>query len=768
MSTSKIRTNVQTFDEVRQSLNKIIVKIEEVEGSAGGNHNIISATHTDSELDGSLVDKDILGYRDSKWKNSSPDELNLCKHTLAAHESGEIPYWASGSNNTLSASKVRWDDVGNTFRVYNASESNYISMDATSGDIDIAADTLRLGQFSSELILDYATWPGTNTDGYLKNTSGTLTWESISGSGVPSQVFLTGVTGAGVISAIGYEADTAPSNKVITSFTSDNDSITLNVDIHVNDDDWQPGWVRASGGGATTVTVNKENWTWVEGRDFTASITLTDADTSGTITIELEDGDSETVTYTRSANPPAVQTLVWDDQGTNADPYPGIQTQFGQGQTMKISGTTDIDADEIYIEDFESTNGEGLQGPFAVSGTSFGPLDVTSGNSSGSLRIRAYAKVTGGSDGDSLTSTATTEHSQTTPSLSITQITYPPSQEALKDSENARIQVADSNHDSGDTVTWSDPQGEFDDGGTMAIADTEAEVDAGTYTPTTWNGGDKWVERQSGDYRDDSMSHNVLLTKIRAEKNGLQDTLEITIEIAHVLAELTISRDLSGNPLLRLGTDDGTNNRRDHSIYIVSNQRRLSTLMPSVAKDPVDASAFQGSWAEVGTGANDQKIFRRTLRVFDNSIKPGGQTEGNGTTGNNHTWDSPSFTNRAGKETTTITTYPTYQLGGFQERSLTIAAWPNREGNIEVNVVQTGKLVCENTSKGGTGPNGGTIFTFDNSPGSGTPDNELDKFCITDGADAVDDDGEYFYNKDQPNAQSNSQGTAIVLIREDP
>jgi len=81
-------------------------------------------------------------------------------------------------------------------------------------------------------------------------------------------------------------------------------------------------------------------------------------------------------------------------------------------------------------------------------------------------------------------------------------------------------------------------------------------------------------------------------------------------------------------------------------------------------------------------------------------------------------------------------------------------------------VVDTSKLICENLSKGGGGPNGGTVFAFDSSPGTGAPDDEVDKFCITDAVPGVDDDNQYWYNKDQANAISNTSGTAQVLLTE--
>ena len=191
-------------------------------------------------------------------------------------------------------------------------------------------------------------------------------------------------------------------------------------------------------------------------------------------------------------------------------------------------------------------------------------------------------------------------------------------------------------------------------------------------------------------------------------------------------------------------------------MFVVSNQKHLSTSTSSVVQDAGDSATFQGAWASASSSA-----FSRVLRVADGDMNAGGQAA------NDYTWGAASVTNRAGTETTTVTTNTAYSLGGFQARTLTIPAWTNREADISVVVVDTSNLVVELLSKGGAGPNGGTIQAFDSSPGQGsTPDNEVDKCCISDGADLVDDDGQFYYNKDEDAAVANSSGTAQVIVEE--
>jgi hypothetical protein len=197
-------------------------------------------------------------------------------------------------------------------------------------------------------------------------------------------------------------------------------------------------------------------------------------------------------------------------------------------------------------------------------------------------------------------------------------------------------------------------------------------------------------------------------------------------------------------------------NYGEDEVFVVSNQKHHSTSTSTVVNDGTDTADFQGAWTE-----HNDTSFKRTKRVEDADIVAGGQAA------NNYTWGVCSVTNRAETVTTSVTTNTTYQLGGFATRRLTIPAWPNREADISVIVVDTAKCTAEALSKGGGGPGGGTVQTFDNSPGQGsTPDDEIDKFCISDGGDLVDDDGQFYFNKDQPNALSNSGGTAQVDIGE--
>ncbi len=319
---------------------------------------------------------------------------------------------------------------------------------------------------------------------------------------------------------------------------------------------------------------------------------------------------------------------------------------------------------------------------------------------------------------------------------------YPATQEAIKAAETVSVTLAHTNIDAGDTYVYSDPTSPDD----VSIPST-----------TTYASPKTGVSiNTAGIYRHDGSPNNFRLTVTRTTKNGKSANSSGTIEIADTAPLVTIGSNTSGSLLPRMRTDGGSNNYLDDNIYVVSNQKHLSTSISSVLQDAGDTAPFQASWVQTSS-----TTFRRTLRVRDADIVTGHQAA------NDYTWASCSVTNRAGTEKTTISTNPNYSMGGFQPRTLTIAAWPNREADCGVPFVDTSKMTAELLSKGGAGPNGGTVQVFDNSPGeSSTPDNEVDKFCGTSGDEIVLDDGQSWYNKDQAAAIANSSGTAQVIVEE--
>lgn len=577
-----------------------------------------------------------------------------------------------------------------------------------------------------------------------------------------AEPFVTNVTGSGAITDKTYESDTDPASKILESCSTDNDTINVAFEVTAPPGSWQPPSVTVTGG-VSPVQVTKANLTRIgDSRRFsgTASgVSVTSGVSPASIKVTTPDGaESSVCTVTRELDPPLVTAAIFDTHAgtTGGDAKcPGLQT-FSHGvddsennpNTCRITGTTEAHATHVYVKDYGATDGYGLQGPFTVTSGAFDFTCYVGDQASGSEDGRVYAvNGIGTTPGDDFDTTNTLPTSQTLPAFGSPSITYPGTQEALKDFEDAEVTLSCTNWDASDDALYSDNStGELE----ISNAQNGAE-DLTTYQAA------KWAERASGNYRESGANYKLTVT--RSGRNGTVNSSTTTIKIAHTFPVISVNTysSMDGSNK-RLRTDDGTDGYYDHDILLSADQATLSTDTPELQGPPV--GTFQGGWIK-----NSDTSFERKLQIADGDIVTGGQGA------NTYTWSScstVSWVNRAGKETTTVTTNNTFYVGGFDERTLTIAAWPNRTDDIGVLVVDTSELVCENLSKGGSGPNGGTIFAFDNSPGSGnTPDDETDKFCIVDASDLVDDDHQHWYNKDYANAESNTSGTASVLIEEE-
>jgi hypothetical protein len=170
-----------------------------------------------------------------------------------------------------------------------------------------------------------------------------------------------------------------------------------------------------------------------------------------------------------------------------------------------------------------------------------------------------------------------------------------------------------------------------------------------------------------------------------------------------------------------------------YPITATSNQK-LATLPVFSVGIPVSGTWAGSAWI------GGEKIKTRNIIINDSDLKGTG----------NWFWDSATPTNKAGIP---ANIQGTETVGGFLERVLTIAAWPNREAAIGTLVTDTSKLVCENLSKGGGGPYGGTMFIYQFGLA-----NALDHYSII--------NTDTWYNCDQPNAVSNTTGTAQVILSE--
>lgn len=499
-----------------------------------------------------------------------------------------------------------------------------------------------------------------------------------------STIFIVDATGAGTISGKTYAAGTSPSNKVLTAFNSDNDSVTIHVEVDAGPlggvgQGWQP--VVTIHGGTSPVVVTNLTPIVSNTRRFSGSATI-NATTSGTIyATSDDDGQSQNVTYTRALDPPLVLTAAFNTHPSSTGGDPNVQgaqvatTSVTGTQTLRITGTTEAHATRVWVKSAGVSSS--LQGPFTVTAGAFDlTINVRSSGNTGAQTATLYAdtgpSTTAGPDFNT-TNTVTISH--TVPTFGSFSVSYPVTQEAIKDSETCAVTLAHTNAASGDTYLYT-------------------AVNITIPSTTTYASPKTGVTRGTETYKE-SGANNFTLTVTRAEQNGATGSSGGVVRVAHTTPVITVGRNSGGSALFRMGSGSGSANT---TVYLISNQVTHSTYGVSLTADAGDSSAWAGSWSRDSGGL----FYTRNKTIADGDIKTGGQAS------NNYTWGACSVKNRANREAVTVTTNPTYQLGGFTTRTLNMGPITGGDppythtADIGVPVVDTSKCTVANTSKGGS------------------------------------------------------------------
>lgn len=359
-----------------------------------------------------------------------------------------------------------------------------------------------------------------------------------------------------------------------------------------------------------------------------------------------------------------------------AGSYPAGQTELKAGDAFQITGETDSDIVEVQIVDFGAFDGAVL----LATGTTFTVFGVVAnrGTTAQALPARVRVKNSTGiwsAPLDTNTMGGTTNGVDTVllnnlyPSVSVSSIEYPAGQEALKDSENALINVSVSNTDG---ISYTSPNAQ------LSIA-----------SPAT-NEAQKTVTRIAGDYN--VSTENLRITANRAA-NGAVRVVESIVQIAHAIPVISISLPAAR---LRSGGNVGTT-AQIHTITLNSTQQLVD--VPLLDAEIGLLGAFMGSGS----------TFTAPLTIHDDDTKGIG-----------------NFLNlmalSLSGQVVSVATNATYEVGGFVKRNIAVAAWPNREALIGTDVVDTLKLRCTNLSKG---VEGSLNFTY-----QATTDNAVDRFTV--------------------------------------
>ena len=510
-----------------------------------------------------------------------------------------------------------------------------------------------------------------------------------------SALFIVNATGAGTITGKTYDSGTSPASKVLNAFTSDNDSVTITVEVDAGPvggtgEGWQPV-VTVVGGTAPVVITNLAPI--VAGtRRFTGTAVI-NATASGTIYATTDDGgQSNSVTYTRALDPPEVLTAIFAAQASGI--YPGVQTQFKSSDTMRITGTTEAHATRVFLKNAGIS--DSLQGPFTVTAGAFDFTATVGARSSAAQTGRLYADTGSGTTaGPDFVTTNTADQDQTSPTFSSVSITYPVGQQALKNSETADVTITHTNAVAGDTYVYDD----FLTGELTIPAST-------TYAAT------KTVTRVGGNYRDSGVNYRLAAT--RTTKNGKSASINTTVKIAHTNPAITVT---GATARLRSRATGGD---KTYTITMTSTQNLQAT--PNFERDATDNDA--GTTA-LPAFAGSGKVWTATLTVKESDKKNLAAAV--------YAWASVSITNEAAKNVTSIGTNPNYTIGGFESRDVAAARFTQYVaiGTQVSNLNNAAKVTCFI-------PETGHNLTY---VGSVTP--TVDGFTITDSAGAFLATGNY-------------------------
>ncbi len=628
--------------------------------------------------------------------------------TTAGTTDGSEPTWDTAIGNTTADNDVTWTRIEDLGIKNNQAGNVFAKGRMTLTSLDLSGASIGQRIYADDNGKLSLTESNTRV-GQVLDTSTNIAWINIQEKGATAQsgingaIFITDIvpTGAGNVYTKQYE-----DGIVLTSVNSDVDLVTVTVRAERGNTHYIPQ-ATVNGVAVTGMALVNANDDYYEG--------TADIDMNSLIEISAihEDGATDTCVFVKDAAP-EIQTLVFTGS------YPGTQSELKEDDVVSFQVTTDIDVVEVQIINDNAGAGKGQTHTGLTAGKSHTlTMNVKDqGNTVSDRPIFVRVKTAAGSWSDIIASNkdgGTTDLvdivklNNLKPSVSIGAVTYPASQSAIKATEQATVANTVTDYT---TITYSSLNGSS---GTPELTITDANV----YNST------KTVERLTGDYN--ISNDNLKITAHRAENDSTTTATKV-VQIAD--ADPVI--DISSPTRLRSGGSLGTS-AQNHSITIASDQEITAPTLDA------DKGVWQG-----GAFTGGPTSYSRNLQINDAVVKGAG------------VFSNLSVTNLANKTISVINSGSAYTVGGFVKRTMTIAAWTNRDGDIGTNVVDTAKLVCTNLGVNKTSTYKSTIG------------DELERFTITGSDDSTTPNatGSWWYNCDMPNAQSNTSGTMKVEIEE--
>jgi hypothetical protein len=435
------------------------------------------------------------------------------------------------------------------------------------------------------------------------------------------------------------------------------------------------------------------------------------------------------------ANGPVILSTQLDSLASESEsPHIIGNSQVKAGDTVlsRIEiNTNGVEANDISISIPNEGVADGSQSFFS---SSYQSNELPNGNFEFTIPIKVYgalgfnnrdgdqpssfiARNNFGTQSDKVTSTDTAEvHNETIPEISINSISYPQGQEAIKSPEQASINNTVINFDQ---ILYSSPNNQISIDNNTTLEENKT---------VTYLNGDYNVENDSG----------INNFKISATRNANGATSESSKVVNIANLPIIISIDGISLPIKTSSTPSTTN-----EFTLSTNQLMLNIPSLNTSNDQQEQSILNSIASGTGKTSN-----RYSLTVSDQDTK------------GSFPW-IVSVKNLSNIESKVISQNPNYILEGFNER--TIFSDPNSIGaglaDIGTSVSNPLNLNFENISEGGTGPNGGTIYSYESFDEGTVFNNSFDinnKFSICDENGNFNPQGNFVFNLDKLNRSANT------------
>lgn len=332
--------------------------------------------------------------------------------------------------------------------------------------------------------------------------------------------------------------------------------------------------------------------------------------TDGTQQSELKNGDSIPVTFT------------FDTSNVNSVTFSGNNNTASGDQTVSSVSLSNKSA---------TVN-------MSISGT-----DVSNNSGGQDLPFQAAARhlATNSQNGPVFSSGNTkVKVNNQTPTIATASITYPAGQQALKDSEQATVNMTVTNQGSTPNYTYSDPLG------------SELNI-----TQVSTYQADKSVSRKGGGYNISNANFKLL---VKRRENGSQSSKTAIVNIANTAPTLSIASN--GGARMRSGGNNNTSQQNYNIVISTGGQRLLQA--PTLGAPHGTLGAFDYSTTAT--------TFTASMGVHDNDSK------------GDHNYSSINAVNLAGKTVTSISSGDEYTFGGFVSRTIDLSAQTNE---VSINVL---------------------------------------------------------------------------------